>query len=77
MPGGAHQREADAPSGTSIFERRTIVESYRLQWTKAGRDGRQESAVSYSASAAEDYKTLKEAQEGVSDVAIVKVKPGM
>ncbi|QGZ53321.1 hypothetical protein GPZ77_34385 (plasmid) [Streptomyces sp. QHH-9511] len=52
------------------------MESYRLQWTKAGRDERQESAVSYSAAAAEDYKALKEAEEGVSDVEIVKVKPG-
>ncbi|MGW6564998.1 hypothetical protein [Streptomyces sp. NPDC054975] len=53
------------------------MESYKLQWTKAGRDGRRESAVSYSASAAEDYRVLKAAEEGVSDVEIVKVKTGV
>ncbi len=52
------------------------MENYRLAWTQDGRDGRQVSAVTYGLSAAEDYKLLKEAQDGVTDVEIVPVKPG-
>ncbi|MEU9703041.1 hypothetical protein [Streptomyces sp. NPDC047981] len=52
------------------------MDNYRLHWTKAGKNERQVSAVSYSASAAETYKALKAAQDGVSDVEIVKVAPG-
>lgn len=52
------------------------MQSYRLTWTKAGRDERQVSAVSYDAKSAERYKVRKEAEDGVSDVQIVPVKPG-
>lgn len=52
------------------------VESYRLTWTKDGRDETQVSAVTYGQSAAEDYKARKTAEPGVSDVQIVPVKPG-
>ncbi|MFH8581704.1 hypothetical protein [Streptomyces zaomyceticus] len=53
------------------------MESYRLEWTQAGRDGRQVSAVSYGASAAEDYKARKVAEADVSDVQVVPAKPGL
>ncbi|MGW2016740.1 hypothetical protein [Streptomyces sp. NPDC001927] len=53
------------------------MDNYRLRWTKAGKDERQVSAVSYSASAAQTYKALKEAQEGVSAVEVVKVEAGI
>ena len=52
------------------------VQIYRLMWTRAGRDERQVSAVSYDATSAEHYKARKEAEDGVSDVEIVPVKPG-
>ena len=52
------------------------MQIYRLTWTKAGRDERQVSAVSYDKASAEHYKTRKQAEDGVSDVQIVPVKPG-
>ncbi|MFF2306036.1 hypothetical protein ACFVVP_26460 [Streptomyces sp. NPDC058128] len=52
------------------------MKSYRLEWTKKGRDERQVSAVMYGESAAEDYKTRKAAEPGVTDVQVVPVKPG-
>ncbi|MFJ5142769.1 hypothetical protein [Streptomyces sp. NPDC088707] len=55
------------------------VESYRLTWTKDGREERRVSAVSYSAAAAETYNARKKrtaAETGVSDIEIVPVKPG-
>ncbi|MEU3400709.1 hypothetical protein [Streptomyces filamentosus] len=46
------------------------MDNYRLTWVKEGRERRQVSAVKYSAAAAEDYASYKQAQPGVSDVRI-------
>ncbi|MFE1335987.1 hypothetical protein [Streptomyces microflavus] len=45
------------------------MESVRITWVQGGEQ--RESVVTYSPSAAEDYKGCKEAGDGVSDVRIV------
>ncbi|MFJ2627615.1 hypothetical protein ACIO6T_30505 [Streptomyces sp. NPDC087532] len=45
------------------------MDSVKITWVQDG--NRRESAVTYSPTAAEDYKGYKEAQDGVSDVRIV------
>ncbi|MEV7060923.1 hypothetical protein AB0N95_36420 [Streptomyces microflavus] len=49
------------------------MENVRITWVQGGEQ--RESAVTYSPSAAEDYKGYKEAEEGVSDVRIVPSQP--
>ena len=48
------------------------MQNFRITWAQAGYEGRRESAVTYSAGAAETYKGFKEAEEGVSDVQVVE-----
>ncbi|MEE1736400.1 hypothetical protein PUR49_07785 [Streptomyces sp. BE147] len=50
------------------------MESVRITWVQEGAEERRESAVTYSPSAAVDYKRYKEAEDGVSDVRIVPVQ---
>lgn len=47
------------------------MDDYRLTWTQEGRDSRQESAVKYSKTAAEDYAGYKRNEADVSDVQVV------
>lgn len=54
-------------------ERGSGMENVRITWVQGGEQ--RESAVTYSPSAAEDYKGYKEAEEGVSDVRIVPAQP--
>ncbi|MCX4657429.1 hypothetical protein ACIQD5_29670 [Streptomyces microflavus] len=49
------------------------MENVRITWVQGGEQ--RESAVTYSPSAAKDYKGYKEAEEGVSDVRIVPAQP--
>ncbi|GAA2770490.1 hypothetical protein [Streptomyces showdoensis] len=49
---------------------------FRITWAQQGQDERKVSVVSYSEKAAETYKARKAAEDGVSDVEVVEVKPG-
>ncbi|MFE5710618.1 hypothetical protein ACFQ7J_07310 [Streptomyces sp. NPDC056501] len=49
---------------------------YRLTRTKTGRAERQVSVASYDKASAEHHKARKQAEDGVSDVEIIPVKPG-
>ncbi|MFC7934386.1 hypothetical protein [Streptomyces cinereoruber] len=49
------------------------MDNVKIVWVQDGRE--RESAVTYSPSAAEDYKGYKEAEDGVSDVRIVPARP--
>jgi hypothetical protein len=51
------------------------MENVRITWTQEGLTERQESAVLYSPSAAEDYVAYKAAEPGVSDVRTVPAQP--
>ncbi|MFB7592368.1 hypothetical protein [Streptomyces sp. NPDC056169] len=64
------------PPGPTPGTTEDDVQIYRLMWTREGRDERQVSVVSYDAKSAEHYKARKEAEDGVSDIEIVPVKPG-
>ncbi|MFI6416834.1 hypothetical protein ACIBG6_05295 [Streptomyces sp. NPDC050842] len=64
------------PPGTPSGSAEDDVQIYRLLWTRAGRDERQVSTVSYDAKSAEYYKARTAAADGVSDVEIVPVEPG-
>ncbi|MFH9736830.1 hypothetical protein ACH4MA_03940 [Streptomyces roseolus] len=46
------------------------MDDYRIIWTQEGRDGRQESVVTYDKAAAEGHAGCKRAKPGVSDVRI-------
>lgn len=61
-----------AEEGDTV-ERGSGMENVRITWVQGGEQ--RESAVTYSPSAAEDYKGYKEAEEGVSDVRIVPAQP--
>ncbi|MFD4392614.1 hypothetical protein [Streptomyces sp. NPDC058495] len=50
------------------------MDDYRITWTQAGREGRQESVVKYSETAAEDYAGYKRDEPGVTDVRIEPVR---
>ncbi|MFE5710340.1 hypothetical protein ACFQ7J_05865 [Streptomyces sp. NPDC056501] len=52
------------------------MDIYRLKWTRAGRDERQVSAVSYDEASTEYYEALKAAEDGASDVEVIPVNPG-
>ncbi|MCX5388495.1 hypothetical protein [Streptomyces sp. NBC_00094] len=52
------------------------MQSYRLTWMLEGRDEQQVSTVSYDANSAKHYKARKAAEDGVSEVEIIPVKPG-
>ncbi|MFJ2217799.1 hypothetical protein ACIQVO_36730 [Streptomyces sp. NPDC101062] len=47
------------------------MKTVRIAWTQEGTAERQESAVTYSPAAAEDYKLRKAKHPGVTDVRIV------
>ncbi|MFD5110502.1 hypothetical protein [Streptomyces cinereoruber] len=49
------------------------MDNVKIVWVKGGKQ--RESAVTYSPSAAEDYKGYKEAEEGVCDVRIIPARP--
>ncbi|MFD7764719.1 hypothetical protein [Streptomyces microflavus] len=49
------------------------MENVKITWVQGGEQ--RESAVTYSPSAAEDYRRYKEAEAGVSDVRIVSAQP--
>lgn len=50
------------------------MDDYRITWTQEGREGRQQSVVTYDKAAAEDYAGYKQAAPGVTDVRIEPVK---
>lgn len=72
-PAAAHHLEADAASGHTGLERRTVTENHRVQWTRDGR--RWMSAVSYGLTSAA-HRQAHLGANGATDIEIAYVKPG-
>ncbi|MEU6979634.1 hypothetical protein [Streptomyces sp. NPDC046371] len=53
------------------------MQTFRIMWTQAGQDERKVSAVSYDEPSAKTYAERKAKEDGVTNVEITKVKPGM